>query len=164
MDNKKMTEDLCWIDKFNTVENHGGLQLVECNQLDLIVDILGFKLNDFEIENVISRDVYNVFHWWIDHSLNRDHGLYYTYNPSWDLNELSSQVAYVFNNLPTIAKNVQTELDLANTVNWKRDIDINLELVEESKQKCEYWDNLENCFNYRIYKQHVPLKYLFVKH
>lgn len=156
----KMTEDLYWIDKFNTIENHDGLQLVECHQLDLVVDVLGFKLNDLECKKTISRDVYNVFHWWIDHGLNRDHRLYYVYNPCWDLNELSSQVAYVFNNLSTIAKNVQTELDLVNTVNWDRD-------VKEDpfgKAKCEYWENLESCFNYRVYKQRVPLKYLFVKH
>lgn len=159
MNDKKMTEELYRIDKFDTIETRYGLKRVECGQLDLIIDILIFKLNDLEYEKTISRDVYNVFHWWVDHSLNRDHGLYYTCNPCWDLNELSSQVAYVFNNLSTIAKNVQTELDLANTVNWNRD-------VKEDpfgKTKCEYWDNLENCFNYRIYKQRVPLKYLFVK-
>ena len=164
MDKKKMTEELYRIDKFDTIETRYGLKRVECGQLDLIVDILQFKLDDLECEKVISRDVYNVFHWWIDHSLNRDHGLYYTYNPCWDLNELSSQVAYVFNNLTTIAKNIQTELNLANTVNWDRDINTDLELVDESKQKCEYWDNLENCYNYRILRQRVPLKYLFVKH
>lgn len=159
MEKKKRTEELYRIDKFDIVESRYGLKRVECGQLDLIVDILMFKLNDLEYEKTISRDVYNVFHWWVDHSLNRDHGLYYTYNPCWDLNELSSQVAFVFNNLSTIAKNVQTELDLANTVNWNWD-------VKEDpfgKAKCEYWDNLENCFNYRIYKQRVPLKYLFVK-
>lgn len=157
---KELTEDLYLIDTFNTVEEHYGLKMVECKQLDLIVDILKFKLNDLECEKVISRDVYNVFHWWIDHSLNQDHRLYLVYNPCWDLNELASQVAYVFNNLTTIAKNIQAELNLANTVNWDRD-------VKEDpfgKAKCEYWDNLESCFNYCIYKQQVPLKYIFVKH
>lgn len=157
---KELTEDLYRIDTFETVEEHYGLKLVECGQLDLIVDILQFKLNDLECEKVISRDVYNVFHWWMDHSLNRDHGLYLVYNPSLDLNELASQVAYVFNNLTTIAKNIQAELDLANTVNWNRDV----KKDPFGKAKCEYWDNLENCYNSRIYRQQVPLKYLFVKH
>lgn len=158
--NMKMTEDLYRVDTFNMVEEHYGLKRVECKQLDLIVGILQFKLNDLECEKVISRDVYNVFSWWIEHSLNQDHGLYFVYNPCWDLNELSSQVAYVFNNVSTIAKNIQTELDLANTVNWDRDIKDD----PFGKAKCEYWENLESCFNYRIYKQQVPLKYLFVKH
>ena len=106
----KITEDLYRIDSFDTIETHYGLKRVECGQLDLVIDILGFKLNDFETEHVISRDVYNVFHWWVDHCLDNEHGLYYTYNPCWDLNELAGQVAYVFNNLSTIAKNVQTGL------------------------------------------------------